>query len=109
VNTRLCRVDDIADGGSAGFAASIDGRDRPLLAVRKGERVFVYINRCPHRGLPLDLMPGEFVTHDGEYILCRNHAALFRIEDGRCAGGPCGGMGLVPVAVTVNDGDVLLV
>lgn len=104
----LCRVDDIAEGGSIGLSAVIDGRERALLAVRQRGDVYVYVNSCPHRGLPLDFKPGQFLTHDGEYILCSNHAALFRIEDGHCVGGPCVGAGLVPVAITVKDREVFL-
>lgn len=102
----LCRLDDIAEGGSIGLLATVDGREHALMAVRQGDMVYVYVNSCPHRGLPLDFKPGRFLSHDGEYILCSNHAALFRIEDGHCVAGPCTGAGLVPVKVTVTDGEV---
>jgi nitrite reductase/ring-hydroxylating ferredoxin subunit len=105
----LCRLDDIAEGGSIGLSASIGGRARALMAVRQGDDVYVYVNACPHRGLPLDFKPGRFLTHDGEYILCSNHAALFRIEDGHCVAGPCKGAGLAPVQVKVREGEVFLV
>jgi nitrite reductase/ring-hydroxylating ferredoxin subunit len=38
----------------------------------------------------------------GEYILCLNHDARFRVEDGVCIGGPCLGQRLKPVTVRVN-------
>ncbi|PIW26426.1 MAG: (2Fe-2S)-binding protein [Rhodospirillales bacterium CG15_BIG_FIL_POST_REV_8_21_14_020_66_15] len=95
----LCRLDDIADGGSAGFEVA-----RTLvLAVRKGTAVYAYVNSCPHVGTPLDMWPGRFLTRDGSHILCATHGALFRIEDGHCVAGPCVGRGLTPIDVAVQD------
>ena len=106
--TILCRLDDIDDGGSQRFTADVNGKPSALLAVRTGERVFVYVNSCPHIGAPLDLIPGQFLSADGTHILCANHGALFAIENGNCVHGPCSGEGLNPVAATVKDGIVFL-
>ena len=48
----LCRLDDIADGGSAAFAASIGGARTGVMALRRDGAVFVYVNSCPHMGRP---------------------------------------------------------
>lgn len=104
--TPLFRLDEVADGGSAGFVGAVDGVRRPLLAVRRGESVFVYVNSCPHVGAPLDWRPGRFLTADGSLIQCTMHGALFRIEDGHCLFGPCAGKELEAVAVEVRDGAV---
>lgn len=98
----LCRLDDIADGGSAGFEVA----GKPVMAIRRGDTVFAYVNSCPHVGTPLDMWPGRFLTRDGEYILCATHGALFRIEDGHCVAGPCVGRGLTPIDVAVREGEV---
>ena len=96
----LCRLDEIDDGGSAGFEI-----DRTLiLAVRRGDAVHAYVNSCPHVGTPLDMWPGRFLTKDGKYILCATHGALFEIEDGKCVAGPCVGQGLTPVETRLRDG-----
>jgi nitrite reductase/ring-hydroxylating ferredoxin subunit len=96
----LCRLDEIDDGGSAGFEI---GRTL-ILAVRRGETVRAYVNSCPHVGTPLDMWPGRFLTKDGKYILCATHGALFEIDDGKCVAGPCVGQGLTPVETRLGDG-----
>ncbi len=105
---RLCRLDDIADGGSAGFAIETAAGHRALMAVRRGDKVHVYVNSCPHNRAPLDFTPGKFLSHDGAYILCSNHGALFRIQDGFCVAGPCAGDRLAAAQTAVKDGVVYL-
>jgi nitrite reductase/ring-hydroxylating ferredoxin subunit len=107
-NVRLCAVDDIPDDGSAAFVAEIDDRKIAVMAIRKNGNVFVYENECPHVGAPLDFRPGEFLTDDGENIICSTHAALFRIEDGECIDGPCFGDRLTQINVEVRDGSVYI-
>jgi len=107
---KLCRLDDVPEGGSNGFvAATPSGVRRPFLAVRQGERVCVYVNSCPHTGAPLDFRPGQFLNHDRTLILCSTHGALFRIVDGFCVSGPCAGKSLEPVLTEIKDGSVYLV
>ena len=98
----LCPLDDISDGGSAGFEIA----GKLVMAIRQGDTVFAYVNSCPHVGTPLDMWPGRFLTRDGEYILCATHGALFRIEDGHCVAGPCVGRGLTPIDARVVNGVV---
>ena len=104
----LCRLGDIPDGGSNGFFT--DGADGRLLymAIRQGTEVFVYENRCPHTGLPLDFQPGRFLTADGALIQCSNHGARFRIKDGLCVSGPCEGNRLKAVKTENRDGHLYL-
>lgn len=104
----LCRLDSIADGGSAAFEPEINGYPRRLMAIRRGGRVLVYANACPHLGLPLDIVPGRFLDAAGTHILCTNHGALFRITDGVCVKGPCVGAALTAVPAEVIDGLVLV-
>lgn len=104
---RLCSLDDIADGGSAGFAVDRgDGTMIGVMAIRRGGRVFLYENTCPHIGTPLDFEPGQFLDLEREYILCSTHGALFRIDDGYCISGPCSGDNLTPIKADVRDGAV---
>ena len=104
----LCQLDDIGDGDSAGFTAEVEGKARMLLAVRKGDDVFVYINSCPHIGAPLDFHAGKFLSQDKKHIICSTHGALFEIEDGHCIFGPCRNAYLKAVPVTVSDGEVVI-
>jgi len=104
----VCRLEDIEDPGSKGMAVSIAGQLQDIFIVRRGDSVFGYLNSCPHTGGPLDWTPDRFLDLDGRYIQCAMHAALFRVEDGRCIAGPCNGDRLTPVPVEVDAGVVRL-
>lgn len=107
--TLLCRLDEIPDGDSAGFAATHpDGRRLGVLAVRRAGNVFAYVNSCPHTRAPLDLVPGRFLSFDKMFILCSSHGALFRIEDGQCVEGPCARKSLTPLKAAVEGDRVFL-
>jgi len=103
----LCRVDELQDGASKGFPPA-PGGFAGLFAVRQGDAVHVYVNACPHLGLPLDWTPDRFLSADGSRIVCATHGAEFRIADGACLQGPCRGERLEPVMTQIKDG-VLLV
>lgn len=100
----LCYLTEIPDGAARGFEAG----GRALFVVRLGWTVQAYENRCPHVGLPLDWQPDQFLSRDGLYLQCANHGALFEKASGFCVYGPCAGQRLNPVAVTVENGRVIL-
>ena len=100
----LCRLDDIADPGSKGFLV----QGRQLFAVRQGPQVFVYANRCPHRGIPLEWVQDQFLDSSGRLIQCASHGALFLPESGECVAGPCSGASLTPIACRIENGQVWL-
>lgn len=81
----LCHIDDIADNQSKGF--EIEGRH--IFAVKKFDKLHVYLNSCPHLGIQLEMVPDQFLDHSHSLIMCSMHGALFRIEDGLCISGPC--------------------
>jgi nitrite reductase/ring-hydroxylating ferredoxin subunit len=99
----LCPLAELPDGVSRGFGPA-PGGFTGLFAVRQGERVFVYVNSCPHIGLPLNWNPDKFLAADGSRIICANHGAEFMIDDGFCLSGPCRGAWLERVPVTIEDG-----
>ena len=103
----LCRVEDIPNGTAKGFAAA-PGGFVGLFAVRWGEAVHVYVNSCPHIGVPLDWAPDRFLNGNGDRIVCSTHGAEFRIHDGMCISGPCAGDRLEAVPVELRDGLVLV-
>lgn len=90
----LCAPDELTEGQSRGF----ERNGQKLLAVRKGGRVFVYANRCPHRGIPLEWLPDQFLDASGSLIQCATHGALFLIDSGECVAGPCAGQSLQALA-----------
>lgn len=100
----LCRLDELADPGSKGF--EVNGR--LVFAVRQGQQVYVYLNRCPHRGIPLEWVADQFLDHSGRLIQCASHGALFLPESGECIAGPCSGNSLTPLASHIEEGQVWL-
>ncbi len=108
-STVLCRLADIPDGGSNGFVVESRGKAVCFMTLRRNDQVFVYVNRCPHAGLPLDFKPGQFLDRAKTHILCTNHGAVFRIEDGFCIAGPCAGESLRRRETEVRNGTVYLV
>jgi nitrite reductase/ring-hydroxylating ferredoxin subunit len=104
----LCALTDIPDGQSRGFAAA-PGAFTGLFAVRRGTRVWVYVNSCPHIGVPLDPVPDRFLDAKRQAIVCSTHGARFRIEDGYCTSGPCYGEFLEAVPTRVDEQGQVLV
>lgn len=95
---RLCASDELAEGQSRGFEIDND----TLFAVRKDGQVFVYHNRCPHRGIGLEWLPDQFLDDSGSLIQCATHGALFLIDSGECVAGPCAGQSLAGVHSVEN-------
>jgi nitrite reductase/ring-hydroxylating ferredoxin subunit len=72
---------------------------RTILVGRVAGEWRAYANECRHRALPLDLGASSPMSDDGQYLLCHQHGALYRLSDGRCVLGPCAGEALTPVAI----------
>jgi nitrite reductase/ring-hydroxylating ferredoxin subunit len=126
----LCKLDDIEDGQAKGFTlveepggagpggagpggAGSGGAEpgaREIFVVREDDRVFGYVNSCPHQGTPLNWQDDRFISDDSGLILCASHGALFEIEDGACVSGPCAGQALKAVALALDvEGRVVLI
>ena len=103
--TVLCALDDIPDPGGKGFR--IAGRAR-IFVIRSGDDAYGYVNVCPHQGTTLDWKPDAFLTVGKRLIQCATPGARFEIATGACAGGPCDGRALTPVAVRIEDAMVML-
>ena len=104
----VCRETELDACGVRAF--TIGGGDWPLrgFVVRVGAHLRGYVNRCPHAGHPLNLLPDRFLTPDGALILCSSHGALFEKLTGFCVAGPCAGRALTPVPLEVRSGFVML-
>lgn len=102
------RFDEIDDPGCREF--SIGDGDWPFkgFVVRQGDDVYAYQNFCVHVGHPLNWRPDSFLTKDKNAIICASHGAMYEIDTGVCAGGPCKGRELRKVAVEVRGGEVFV-
>jgi len=99
----VARASEIPHG--RGLCVRVAGIDVGLF--RADGRIWAMENRCPHAGHELNLQPNEFLTSDGELLMCRSHGARFRVEDGLCVLGPCPGAALRSFAVDVVEGIVV--
>jgi nitrite reductase/ring-hydroxylating ferredoxin subunit len=105
----ICESVALLDGADGvRFSVQRGNENVPAFVVRHDGVVSAYLNRCGHIPVELDWMPGQFFDTEGVYLLCATHGALYEPASGRCAGGPCNGRGLEPVAVEEREGHVYL-
>ena len=82
------------------------GEPARAFALRFGEQVVAYLNRCLHVPAEMDWQPGEFLDSRREFILCATHGAAYEPLSGRCVGGPCGRGSLTALRIEERDGEV---
>ena len=99
----VCVLEELEDPGAKGFVIA---GEWPLhgFVVRRGERVYAYVNVCPHAGRSLQWKPDAFLTRDRRLIMCSAHGAIFEIETGLCVAGPCMGAHLRALPARVAGG-----
>lgn len=101
----LCHFDDLDEGCAKGF----DVDQRKLFAVKYRGELFIYENSCPHRSIPLEWQPDQFLDYDKTFIQCATHGALFKIETGECISGPCVEDRLTSVPFTISESDEVII
>ncbi|MEX2366782.1 MAG: Rieske 2Fe-2S domain-containing protein, partial [Pseudohongiellaceae bacterium] len=79
-----------------------------VFAVKEYGRIYVYLNRCPHLGVPLEWQKDKFLDRDAKLIQCSTHGALFVRSTGECLQGPCRGEFLWQITSCTEDGMVLI-
>jgi nitrite reductase/ring-hydroxylating ferredoxin subunit len=100
---KLASIHSFRDPGSRGFTVvDKEGENTEIFVVHKSGKFTGWLNHCPHKGMPLEWQPDDFLDDEGEHIICATHGALFDIEDGSCLGGPCRGQGLSPVPLELR-------
>lgn len=104
----LVAVDSIPNAG-LGFAYRRGGATEAGILVRTASGVLAFRNVCRHLHVRLDRTdPGRFLTADGRWLVCGEHGARYRPEDGLCVAGPCLGAALRQLPVRVSGGNVFL-
>jgi len=89
----------------------IDGEHKTLsvqeggFAICNNGQFYAYRNHCPHVGSPLDWVPNQFFSDDGQALLCHTHGALFSPATGDCISGPCP-RGLYPIPIQIHGNDI---
>lgn len=106
----ICTTAALVEGGE-GFEFEVLKNDEvlPAFAIRFGGVVYAYINRCSHMELKLNFLHRNFFDLANKHLICSTHGALYAPETGDCMGGPCNGLGLLPLEVSEAAGKVELV
>jgi nitrite reductase/ring-hydroxylating ferredoxin subunit len=106
---KLCHIDALQDPGSKGFELDRNQQALNIFIVKKNNQVFGYLNQCPHAGINLEWLPDDFLDMGKDLIQCSVHGALFVIETGDCAGGPCNGQPLQSIKLDIDvEGNIYL-
>ncbi len=100
----VLNIDELAEGTAKGLEVN----NLYFFAVKKDDQVYLYWNRCPHLGTPLEWEEDRFLDADGALIQCSTHGALFQIEDGLCLLGPCRGKSLQPIPHHLDNGLIMV-
>ena len=96
----ICAAGALLEGGRGQrFAVTAFGNPATGFVVRYNGNVVGYLNRCAHVPIELDWAEGAFFESSGLYLMCSTHGAVYAPETGQCAGGPCKGGRLHPIAV----------
>jgi nitrite reductase/ring-hydroxylating ferredoxin subunit len=82
---------------------------RSALVGRVDGELKAYANVCRHRAIPLDLGADTPMAMDGIHLLCHQHGALYRPDDGYCFSGPCAGESLVSLQVIEDEEGIFVV
>lgn len=103
----VCASDDVVEGGKGvRFAVRAFGDAATAFVVRHQGQPRAYLNRCAHVPIELDWVKGEFFESSGLYLMCQTHGAIYLPDTGVCAGGPCRGGRLRPIAVREEAGKI---
>ena len=97
----------VPDDGTLLFTADHDGDRVEGILLQLADGVVAFENYCQHwRDVRLD--DGEGATMRNGEIVCEKHGAYFEVDSGYCNFGPCEGGTLAEIAVTVENGTVVL-
>lgn len=99
--------DTLQEGGRGlRFLLMAGGAAGTGFVVRYQGKAYAYLNRCAHVPIELDWAEGEFFDSSGLYLMCSTHGAIYVPSSGLCAGGPCKGRRLRPIAVLEQGGQL---
>lgn len=86
-----------AQATAAGAVRYLTPSGDSYLVVHLDGSQRVFVNRCPHRRLPLDRGGHVVFSPNRQWLICGNHRAKFDPQTGVCIAGPCIGKSLEQV------------
>lgn len=102
----LAKAGTIPENTAQEFTLKQDDMTVELFVIHANGRLFAYVNRCPHTGINLNWMPGQFFDITHQFIQCSTHGALFRPDDGFCVRGPCAGASLQSLPLKIDNNEI---
>lgn len=73
------------------------------FVIKFEDRLHAYENRCPHLGIELDWVPGQFFDDEQALLVCSTHGARFKPDTGQCVSGPCVGQSLTRLDPVISE------
>ncbi|HVZ82024.1 MAG TPA: Rieske 2Fe-2S domain-containing protein [bacterium] len=101
---KIVEASGLKEGRTVKFIIQRPDRETEAFVFRKNGKILAYLNLCRHWTVGLDFDDNEFFSPDGEWLVCKNHGAIYHPQTGRCESGPCGGASLYPVPIIEKDG-----
>ena len=108
INTVLGPLDEIPEDKGREYVFGRGKSAFSMFCVRKGRRVWCYLNICPHYSSPLNHRANQFLNEDKTLIRCTSHFAEFRIDNGYGVRGAAEQCWLDPVPVQVENGMIVI-
>jgi len=102
---KLCQLSDLTIAKGRLLKA---GECHLILVRTATSTVRLYLNRCPHLGIPLAWQDSQLMSPDGSAFQCGSHGALFVPETGYCTSGPCEGDQLWSFTCQIENGAVFM-
>jgi nitrite reductase/ring-hydroxylating ferredoxin subunit len=101
---KIVAADELKNGESKKFVIHRLDLATESFLIKKENRFYAYLNLCRHWTVGLDFDDNDFFSEDGEWIVCKNHGALYNPMSGECMSGPCGGAALYRVPLVEKNG-----
>jgi nitrite reductase/ring-hydroxylating ferredoxin subunit len=103
--TEIGKVDDMQPGDIREFSFGDETRNPFYLFIYNDKGTLrCYMNRCPHFGIKLNILPGQFFNSRKTQFMCAHHLGKFNFDDGECTDGPPFGTCLDSIPVNIEDG-----
>ena len=101
---KVASLGELKEGESKKFWIKRPDRVTEAFLIRKNGKNFAYLNLCRHWTVGLDFEDNDFFSEDKEWLVCKNHGAVYDPRTGECQGGPCGGASLYRVPLVEENG-----
>jgi nitrite reductase/ring-hydroxylating ferredoxin subunit len=101
---KIASLQVLKDGESKKFEVRRKDRITEAFLIRSKGNHYAYLNLCRHWTVGLDFDDNEFFSEDKNWLVCKNHGAVYQPVTGECVSGPCGGASLYRVPLVEKKG-----